>query len=379
LALRASADRQDFVEYWAAGRLNARGANPYDAEVLYAEERQASPALTDAIMMWNPPWTLTLVLPFAALPVAYGHFLWILIQLLVVLACSDWLWRYYGGSERCRWLAWILGLAFVPSYFTVYMGQISALVLLGVVGILYFDERGQRTGRYAGVGAAAVLAALKPHMVLLVGVALLLWAVDRRRWSVLGAGVAALGVGLTLPLACNPQVLFQYWRALAERPPQMLSPTLGSLLRLAFGTEKLYVQFLPSAVGLGWLLWYWAKRRPTWEWRAQLPLLLLVSFLTTSYGAWPFDLVVLLVPVLQVAAGLLECRRTERVVFGLTTFLAFDALALWFRNVSFAEQYWHAWMTPFLLYAYLALRRDRREEPEVQGERHQAMAVAASG
>src|SRR5713226_8770855 len=57
----------DFVEYWAAGRLNAHGQNPYEGEYLLPLEREAgrqtfpvdSSGREAAVMMWNPPWTLT--------------------------------------------------------------------------------------------------------------------------------------------------------------------------------------------------------------------------------------------------------------------------------------------------------------------------------
>jgi integrase len=45
----------DTVEYWAAGRLNARGQNPYAPEALHRLERQAGRPLEEPLMMWNPP------------------------------------------------------------------------------------------------------------------------------------------------------------------------------------------------------------------------------------------------------------------------------------------------------------------------------------
>src|ERR1700758_2168136 len=55
----------DFVEYWAAGRLNAHGENPYDPAKLFPLEKGAgrttlpldSAGNETAVMMWNPPWT----------------------------------------------------------------------------------------------------------------------------------------------------------------------------------------------------------------------------------------------------------------------------------------------------------------------------------
>src|SRR5262249_31119857 len=153
-----------------------------------------------------------------------------------------------------------------------------------------------RAGRPGLAGAAAVLLAIKPHLVFLFGFALLLWAVDRRRWRVLAGGALAGLAATALPPARHPPLLGPYWEALAHRPPAVwLSPTCGSLLRLAFGEDCFQLQFVPPLLGLLWFLVHWRRCRRTWDWGEQAPLLLLVSFLTAPYGAWPFDLVVLLV------------------------------------------------------------------------------------
>src|SRR5262245_1983579 len=72
----------DFVEYWAAGRLNAHGENPYDPERVHELERQAG-RTEEGVLMWNPPWTLTLVMPFGLFParlVQTAQLLWLLLQ-----------------------------------------------------------------------------------------------------------------------------------------------------------------------------------------------------------------------------------------------------------------------------------------------------------
>jgi hypothetical protein len=361
LWLRDPAGRylQDFVEYWAAGRLNASGQDPYDPTALYSLQREVSPELNEPVMMWNPPWTLSLAMPFGLLPARLSHLVWVLLQLALVVGCADRVWRLYGGSDRSRWLAWVLALGFIPTYFVLHMGQISPVILLGVLGFLHFEGR----GRGGWAGAALVLAAVKPQLVLLVGVAVVLWALDRRRWAVLGGGLLAGVALLAVPLACNPALAGQYWQAMAHRPPEMLSPTLGSLLRLAFGVEHFRLQFVPTLVGVGWVVWYYLRRRQRWDWVERMPVLLLASYLTASYGAWPFDLVVLLVPVLQAAVWIVERDRPSLTFFGLVTFLGFNVMAFLLRNVRYTDQYWYAWMTPMLLYSYLVLRKQAHEAP----------------
>jgi Glycosyltransferase family 87 len=346
------ADLQDFVEYWGAGRLNSQGQNPYDPALLYQMERAVSPGLTEAIMMWNPPWTLALAMPFSWLPAQTSHALWIAIQLTALLASVDWLWRSYGGPRRYSWVAWLLSVGFLPTFFALRMGQISPLILLALVGFLYFERRGQG----ALAGAALALATIKPHLVLVFGAAVLLWAIHRRRWSVLLGGATALLALVGVALAFNPNVLHQYADAMRHRPPQFLSPTLGSILRLVFGFDNFRLQFLPAALGLGWVLSHWWSRRDSWRWINQTPLLLLVSFLTASYGAWQFDLVVLLIPLLQGAVWVLRDRTRGTVLFATVAYFGFDLTAYLMKDIRYTHYYWCAWMTPMLFYCYLVLR-----------------------
>jgi len=66
---------------------------------------------------------------------------------------------------------------------------------------------------------------------------------------------------------------------------------------------------LPGLVGLAI---YWRRYRLDWTWRDRLPMVLSLSVLTAAYG-WPFDEVVLLVPVLMIAAGSIYDPRKLRM------------------------------------------------------------------
>jgi len=303
-------------------------------------------------MMWNPPWTLTFVMPFGILPARLSQLLWLAANLALILLCADWTWRFYGGSREQRWLAWGLGLTFLPTIFVLQSGQIGPAILLGLIAFLHFHERKQSWL----AGAVLVLVAIKPHLAYLLWVAVLVWSVDRRRWSILvGGGLTGL-IALFIPLACNPSVWSQYREALAHHPPeQWISPTPGAFLRLLFGAEHFWLQFVPTLAGLVWFALYWGRHRRTWDWPEHLPLLLLVSFATASYGAWPFDLVVLLLPVIQAAVWVVTARYRVVLRFGLAAYFSINGLALALNLFRF-ESLWFVWMTPAILACYLLLR-----------------------
>jgi hypothetical protein len=340
----------DFVEYWAAGRLAVHGDNPYDPERVHDLERAAGRD-RDGLLMWNPPWTLPLVMPFGLLDCRTAHRLWLPLQGAVLVLCADLLWRLYGGPARWRGLAWLTALLFLPTLFSVAVGQITPLVLLGAVGFLWFEGRG------AGLraGAAAALLAVKPHLAYLFWIALLLWAVRGRRWREPLGGLLA---GLTATaVAClfNPNVLVQYGTTFMGRPPaQYLSPTIGGGLRLLFGMDRFWLQYLALPLGLAWLVPYWLRHRDRWDWREQLPPLLLASVVTAAYGAWLFDLVLLLVPVMQRAAALARAGQPRPLVLTAAAFLAVNAAAL--AQLTRGVPYFSfLWMAPVLLVLYLAV------------------------
>lgn len=341
----------DFVEYWAAGRLNVHGENPYDPERIQQIEREVGRE-EDAILMWNPPWTLPLVMPLGLLDCRTAHRLWLVMLLVAVVWSADALWRLYGGARSERWLAWLLAFTFLPTLFSVKTGQIAPLVLLGAVLFLVC----LRQGRDALAGAATVLLAIKPHLAYLFWVALLLWMVERRRWRVFVGGMLAGLLAVGVASLCNPAVLGQYWQTLSSRPPaQYRSPTLGMALRLLLGEDRFRLQFLALVPGFLWLAFYWRHHRRNWDWSERLPMLLLVSLLTAAYGAWLFDLVLLLVPFLQVAAEIRGEGRRAPWLPAAGVYLAFNIVAAW-QLARGAEYFAFVWMTPVLLLAYLAFR-----------------------
>jgi hypothetical protein len=180
---------------------------------------------------------------------------------------------------------------------------------------------------------------------------------EGRRWSVL-LGCVLTGLATTaIAMVVNPAVVDQFFYAwFNHRPLVYQTPTLGAALRLAFGIERFWLQFIPPLLGAVWFLFYWRKHRQAWQWAEQMPLLLLVSLITTAYG-WVFDQVVLLLAVLQVSVWLFHGRR--RLIAGLTVtiYLALNGLGLLARILLVTTEFWYVWMAPALLVTYLAVRR----------------------
>lgn len=350
----------DFIEYWAAVRLTLSGENPYDPTLLLPLQQANGRQTDDAVMMWNPPWALAIVLPLGLLPAREAQLLWLGVNAAAMCFCGDRLWRVFGGSAERRWVGWAVALVAMPTLFALQSGQIGPLLLLGAV--LFLEC--QRRGWHFAAGAATVLLAIKPHLAYLVWVAILCDAVARGRWRVVLGG-AAVGLACSaVPAAFNSQVWQQYATALGNPPAQWISPTLGTVLRLAFGAEYFRLQFVPMIGGLIWFAWHRTKHAREWDWIEELPLLLLVSFVTAPYGAWPFDMVLLLPAAIRMvvtvefghsrAAAARETNRRamiakERMLVAGLVAVNLGCLVL---NVLQISSFWFIWVSPAVLVLY---------------------------
>src|SRR5262245_14988290 len=179
---------RDFLEYWAAGRLNLRAGNPYHPAELLDEQKRADPAREHAVMMWNPPPALAVYMPLGALPPRWATLLWVGLQLASVFVACDLLWRAYCPTHR--WFAAVVALSFAGTWWLVAYGQNTGFMLLGLAGFLHF----RRAEKPFAAGACAALTALKPHLLAVFGVLLLTDAFSRRGAKSLASGTAVIAL-----------------------------------------------------------------------------------------------------------------------------------------------------------------------------------------
>src|SRR5262245_10608815 len=348
----------DFVEYWAAGRLALDGKNPYDAEALLPLQRQIGwESSNDALMMWNPPWALPLVMPLGAMTPAIGQLVWFALSLGTVLVCADFLWRAYGGPVENRWAGWIVALTFAPTLFVLMMGQVSALLLLGFVGFAL----AMRAHRPALAGAAAALTALKPHLFAVFAVLFLFEALRlRRTFRAAAVGVAVLVAAALIPLIWVPDVWSQYRAAMGRetgdahvRTADWHQPTVGYVLREQIPGAPFWVQFVPLGVALVVAPVYWWARRHRWDWVEESPRLSLVFALTAAYGAWAFDLVILLPTVVWMAVRLVRFGRPLLTTLFAGAYVLINLVCALTITRPLSQD--NPWIAPTVLIGYLTV------------------------
>src|SRR5437773_1475166 len=129
-ALAASQDASspsivtDFVDFWAAARLLLNGGNPFSPTEVLELQRSVGLVESKPLLMWNPPWTLSFVLPFGAMDFQLSQFFWLLLHVFFILLSAQKLWVIYSHVERKSYLPWIAVLTFIPAWFVLIIGQI---------------------------------------------------------------------------------------------------------------------------------------------------------------------------------------------------------------------------------------------------------------
>jgi hypothetical protein len=342
----------DFVEYWAAGRLNLEGSNPYSPEEMLPLELQTGRRYALPLLMYNPPWTLPLVMPFGVLNYPLSRLLWFAAQTALIFFCASYIWKFYHGPPNLHWLAWVIAFTFLPTLFVLKYGQISAVMLLGAVFFLMVTRR--QVWWLAGL--ALLCLSIKPHTLYLLVLAFFVWVLSERRWPLLVGSAGGIFLATGIAVAFNPLVLKQYFFALDQHSPiWWATPTIGGTIRYLLSPEKKWLQFLPTVLGVIWFGYYWWKRRRAWNWPEQVPLLVMVSVLTAAYG-WTYDYVVLVVVILSVAAGLLQRELNWTTVLAIAVYLVIDGIILATNlNGAINNEFWLMWLAPGLAAWYFLM------------------------
>jgi hypothetical protein len=284
----------DFIEFWSAARL-ALGSHPagaYDLPTLLQVEQSAVAGVPSPLPFYYPPSLMLLLLPFGLLPYFWSIPLWFAAG----LAAFVWL-LFRIAPDRIAVLA---GLAFPGTLFTLDFGQ-NGMYLAAALGfgLLYVDASPVAAGALLGV------LSVKPHLFLLLPVALLL----TRRWLVLASAAA-----MALALAATSWALFgsETWQAFLDIGPLVRAgyeqvtmswnrvPSIFIATRILGGGVALaYIaQGAVAVAALAVVLWA-CLRRAAWDLQASAAV---VAGLLVSPYLSDYDMIVLVLPMAWLAA-----------------------------------------------------------------------------
>jgi hypothetical protein len=152
-------------------------------------------------------------------------------------------------------------------------------------------------------------------------------------------------------LIINPLVFHQYWASISQYPlGAWATPALGSVLRLIIGYNFEWLQILPTLLGFVWFLHHWWKRKHSWDWKEEAPILILISVVTAAY-VWTYDMVLLLLPILQVIIMSLNSKMKWVTNLLLVTYFFVNISILIIHTLL--NEFWFFWFSPFILIWYL--------------------------
>lgn len=266
----------DFYSRWAGAKaLLLDGRDPYSLAV--TEEIQVviriRPEQVGRGGFHYPLHVTFLFLPLVYLPYNWAQAIWQTALVWVIIGTVLVLLSHYRWRPSPPGLAALLivGIFFYPAARSVLLGQFTLHVTL-FVALSLLCLRNGRDG-WAGIFLAAT--SIKPQMVAALGIFLLVWAIQQKRWrfvaGVLGSGAAMFLAALLLyprwPISFV-QDMFRYSDVAGGRNP------LRVLLELLALPEGIY--YVAAAVFIAFTLFTWVRawRNPDWQ------LLMLALFWT---------------------------------------------------------------------------------------------------
>lgn len=314
----------DHFLFWFAGNLVLTGASPYDLSS-WQLMRTYGPTPEGAVVnvlygvgdsqlenLWaHPPWTALAMVPFGALPLTAGVLAWhavLVIAGLAVLVAG----AYSVGLRRGPALAVALAAVALSNPFVAALrtGHFDVLVVLGAVLLTI----GLIRARPPLVVIGALLAVLKPHVILLV-LPVAAWTLVRARaWGTI--------VATTLPLAAMAAVSLAFVPLYLPRLVARLDAKIANGLATTWELGRQLAPSQPLALAVLLLLMAFVsavvidratpvERRTAVRMALAMALSLVVAPYANAYDG------VLLAPLVFVAFGFLDRRPIALAGLGI--------------------------------------------------------------
>jgi hypothetical protein len=281
----------DHLSLWSAGKMAAEGrpSQAYDWQAHAARMGEAMERTPHSPLQFSyPPPFLLVLSPLSSLPFAASFVLFGLLTLIPFALLS---WRIMGRPEAALWM-----LATVPPFWNFVVGQTGALAAtLLASGLLLLPARPLLAGAMFG------LLAFKPHLGILVPVALLASGHYR---TIASAAVTASAVSLASLFAYGTQPWLAFAASLSKFGAFALADSNATAYKMQslFGLLRTFAVpaqialtaqalFACAMVALTWWLW----RRPDTQGRSHdlKAGILLASAVLVSPYAFHYDLTML--------------------------------------------------------------------------------------
>lgn len=327
----------DLAIYMSAAKALLSGGNPWDPETLNATAKANLYGPGSFIIwgLWSPPTSMILVAPLLVFNFQTAAYVWYLLNLLVLVTCC---WIISQNLKDIKfWEIISVGILLPPFWFLALWGQVSGLVLFGLLAFLYYANK--RKDLMAGASLSLTL--LKPHLCFLTIIFIFFWAWRESRLKVIGGffGITALVLAIITMVNSN---WIKFYQNIWKTPPFEYDATIPIRQIMAPLLERHpELQFIGIGIStliLCLILLRLKKIKLSLE---SLGVLTLLSLFFTAYG-WVYDQIVLLPTLIWLLAnwkirfGNLAAYVLVAILFGIYHALIFhsaggnDSRPMWF-------------------------------------------------
>lgn len=331
---------EDFVVYWSATYLFHNGLNPYNPALMRGVLQTLIPIAPDYTpMAWNPPFLFIFLLAFAWLPYTTAKFIWLITNIVTVLVATLMLARmYFPAGKHNLVLIYVLFAFSLPQVVVgIFIGQVTFLVLLGVVACMLLIKKGQ----WFWAGTVLILTTIKPHMVILVLIYLLLIMARRRKYQG-WAGLALAGLICVAGLfVFRLEWVKDLIGEMSIAPVHWGTPTIGGLLSyygVSEAARYMILLFLPLPIIL-------ARYEAIVKLELAVALLTLITVPTTFFG-WSFDQTIMLIPIALVFSWMIRSKN-KAVKAGFFIAIGIALVVNWSLRIFNSDDVFFVWYPLF--------------------------------
>lgn len=359
-SVREGWGENDFLRYWTASKILMKGGNPYDANELLQLQATIRPHLAEqvgVVQAWNPPWLMLLFSPLTLFNLSIATRLWIFTSTSLTILALYLLWEMVFEPSDRKGLILTLGAGFLYSntMSMVYLGQISSLLLIGLVFFIWCLDR--KYYLWAGVGL--LLLTIKPHITYLVLLVIFIWVIRQRRWRVIIGLLMSALISMIIVWLIFPGWLSAYIETLFTLPyTQLYTSTLGSFFESVLGVgfiKYIGLLLIPLAFPL-------ARYVDKAGWLTALNLALIISIPLAPYG-FNFDHVLLLPAVVQMISWIRNKELPTNYAWAIGLGLVIDYLLVVYMTNLAGEipYYWYVWPSILLAVIFIVGWMKRNE------------------
>jgi len=293
----------DVLQYRSAATLFLRGLNPYNKTLISDVQQKTWHGEPNAIpvIFYTPPMLLSLVFPMALLSFKLSVYLWLSLMFALSIESCVLCYNLFDSKRKeSRTVKFGLAfffLTFFPFYTSFYFGQLSPLLLFGLVLSLVCFDRGNKgvVNNFLG-GICLSVTFLKPHLLYLLYIYIFITSIREKEWKTLAGMLSGIIVLIVFPVLYNPKIITYFFHSIKSPPVFWKTPTLGSLLQSIDQSHGIILRFLPSILAGSLLVLTLFLNKSNSSNTTKIYYLLPLSLVTAPYG-WIYDQM-LLAPVI---------------------------------------------------------------------------------